>query len=73
MRDEEIQAEFAGLPDTLTVEVLARKLGKTEKTVYAWLAAGKIPGLRLEDGWLIYRNAVVRWLIEENHKQHPQT
>ena len=74
MHDDDIRAEFADLPDVLTVRQLAGKLGKSEKTIYAKLHDKSIPALQLEDdSWLIYRNSIVNWLIELNHRDDPGT
>jgi len=56
--------------DTISVAEIARRLGVAERTVYDWLEAGRIPGVRMGgkgSRWLVFRRAYESWVAR--HEQ----
>jgi len=64
-----------GLPEVLTVADLAALLRVNRKTVYAELAAGRIPGVRRVGSrrpvYRAHRDTVLAWLAGQDHQARP--
>lgn len=57
-----------GLPSVLNVAQAAEFLGVDDKTIYAALNAGRMPGRRLNKRrWVILRDALLEWLRSQEH------
>lgn len=57
----------ADAPRFMSVRQVADYLNLNEKTVYALVAEGKIPGTKVTGKWLFPRELIDRWLIESSH------
>lgn len=71
MDEQSIRDRFRGLPETLTVKELCDVLRQDEKTVYRKLRAKVIPAIQEGRNWLIFRDSVADWLIQEYRKNNP--
>ncbi|TQO19630.1 excisionase family DNA binding protein [Rhodoglobus vestalii] len=60
-----------GYPEELTIEDLTVLLGKTQQTVYKWLAAGSLAptGWRVGRKWLLHKSSFIV-LLENSSNQH---
>lgn len=47
------------LPDELTVTHLAALFGRSEQTIYGWLVAKRIPGHKIANTWLVFKDEIV--------------
>lgn len=54
-------------PRYMNVRQLADYLNLNEKTVYALVSDGKIPGTKITGKWLFPRELIDRWLLESSH------
>lgn len=65
---------FAAYPSTLSIEQLAEVLGVEPVTVYRWLRKGALPGYKIGNTWVIYRDEVRDFMAEEraNREAHPE-
>ena len=54
-------------PRFMNVKQVAGYLNLNEKTVYALVSEGKIPGTKVTGKWLFPRELIDRWLIESSH------
>lgn len=52
--------------DLLTIHQFAKRTGKSERTVYRWIAKGKLPVMKLERFVRIDWNAFLRQLKKTN-------
>jgi excisionase family DNA binding protein len=66
----ELERVFALLAERLTahsardfwlVPDLAREMGLGESTIHRELRAGRLPGRKVGDRWVIHRDALARW------------
>lgn len=51
-----LDALFDGLPETLTVEDVARLLNLSRQNVYSWVREGVIPAYKIGTTWRIIRD-----------------
>lgn len=56
MTEDAIDQLFEHVPPTLGPAEVAERLGTSQKTIYAWLRQGIIPGYKLGTTWLIIRD-----------------
>lgn len=56
---------FEKLDDVLTVKELAEFLKVNTETVKRALKSGKLEGFKVGNEWRIYREDVVKWLLEK--------
>jgi excisionase family DNA binding protein len=49
---------FDRYPVTMSVPQVAEVLGRPHSTVYKWLGDGTIPGSKVGESWVIYRDEV---------------
>lgn len=49
---------FAEFPVTMSVPQVAKVLGRPHSTIYKWLNDGTIPGSKVGDSWVIYREEI---------------
>ena len=49
---------FARYAVTMTVAELSEVLGRPHSTIYKWLGDGTIPGSKLGESWVIYRDEI---------------
>ena len=52
-----------GLPNNLyTPEEVAVKLKMSRRAIYQWLTSGKLPGLKVGQGWRITEDALIAFM-----------
>ncbi|CEG87472.1 Putative excisionase [Propionibacterium freudenreichii] len=56
MSTKELDALFAGLPETLSVAQAATVLGIGRATLYKWLDHGDVPAYKVASTWMIVRD-----------------
>lgn len=49
---------FSAYPVAMSVPQVAEVLGRPHSTIYKWLNDGTIPGSKVGDSWVIYRDEV---------------
>jgi excisionase family DNA binding protein len=62
MGTEEREAADQGLPPVLTVEEASRFLRVNNKTLYAGVSSGEVPGRRIGKRVVILRDALLKWM-----------
>lgn len=74
-RTDALDALFAGLPPTLTVEDVAELLNISRQNAYAWLREGVIPGYKIGTTWRVIRDELketLRRRANAPHRPHPE-
>jgi excisionase family DNA binding protein len=64
-------AAFAGLPEILTANDLAKALQISVKTIYAYVQRGLIPYIRIESNVRFSKHQVLEWLRERSFQPRP--
>lgn len=64
-----LDKRFEGLPDTLTVQQLADAIGRGLRTTYELLRTDKLPGWKVGETWVIYRDEVKAAMEEERQQR----
>ncbi len=75
-----LDALFAGLPPTLTVEDVSELLNISRQNSYAWLREGVIPGYKIGTTWRVIRDELKETMRRsanvphrrEPHRPHPE-
>jgi excisionase family DNA binding protein len=49
---------FATYPVVMSVSQVAEVLGRPKPTIYKWLGDGTIPGSKVGESWVIYRDEI---------------
>lgn len=74
-RTDALDALFAGLPPTLTVEDVSELLNISRQNTYAWLREGVIPGYKIGTTWRVIRDELketLRRRANVPHRPHPE-
>lgn len=71
MHENEIRAVFVDAPPTLSPAQAGRLLGKTAQTVLDWIDERDLPAFKAGGQWVIRRDAIIDWLIEQNRPAAP--
>lgn len=58
------------LPDLILPEDLARRMGRSPRTIRALLRAGKLPGVKIAGRWVIERGELLQFLRSRRRPLH---
>ena len=64
-------AAFAGLPEILKAQDIAKALQISVKTVYAYAERGLIPYIRIESNLRFPKREILAWLEERHYRPSP--